>query len=191
MDLSPEMATLSAQLTKIVAKKSVETIFDKIRAVKQKGDQTEIISHLEEIINELISDKNQLIQISQGYEEQLILQKISDTEIDYITNSVIPLLERILKESEAQEAKSIQSGLDVIKPILSKETFNIMQILGFNFKHAVGEPLTELVAALITSKVPDSSDKAQEAQLLASQREIEYLKVVQDEEAFQRLRSFQ
>ena len=43
----------------------------------------------------------------------------------------------------------------MIKPILSKETFNILQILGFNFKKAIGEPMTEWIASLIKSKIND------------------------------------
>ncbi len=62
-----------------------------------------------------------------------------------------------------------------------------MQILGFNFKHAIGEPLTELIAALISSKIPDSTGKELELQVLIQQREIEYLKVCQDNEAYERL----
>ena len=82
MELTPEMITLGTELASIAGRKSVEAIFDKIRTVKKKGDKDEIISNLEEIINDLISDKNRLIQISQAYEENLITQKITQEEID-------------------------------------------------------------------------------------------------------------
>jgi len=187
MELTPEMITLSTQLANIAGRKSVEAIFDKVRTVKEKGSKDEIIGNLEEIINELIADKNQLIQISQAYEERLITQKMTDTEIDYITESVIPLFETLLVQSNGKDASKMQEGLEIMKPILSKETFNIMQILGFNFKHAIGEPLTELLASMIKSKIPESQGRVLEAQLLVQQREIEYLKVCQDEEAYERL----
>lgn len=188
MELTPEMVTLGAELATIVGQKSVETIFDKIKTVKQKGNKDEIISNLEEIINDLISDKNRLIQISQAYEENLITQKITQDEIDYITNSIIPLLEEFLKQSNQDDSGKIQEGINTIKPILSKEIFNIMQILGFNFKKAIGEPLTELLAAFIRSKV-NTTEKSLEIQMLAQQREIEYFKICQDEDAYKRLMS--
>lgn len=188
MELTPEMITLGTELATIVGQKSVETIFDKIRTVKRKGDKDEIISNLEEIINDLISDKNRLIQISQAYEENLITQKITQDEIDYITNSIIPLLEEFLKQSNQDDSGKIQDGINTIKPILSKEIFNIMQILGFNFKKAIGEPLTELLAALIRSKI-NTTEKSLELQMLVQQREVEYLKICQDEEAYNRLMS--
>lgn len=186
MELTPEMLTLGTELATIAGRKSVQAIIDKIKTVKQKGDKDEIINNLEEIINELISDKNRLIQISQAYEEVLITQKISQEEIDYITDSIIPLLEEFLNQSSQGDTEKIQSGIDMIKPILSKEFFNMMQILGFNFKQAVGEPLTELLASLIRSNIK-TADRNMEMQILAQQREIEYFKICQDEEAYKRL----
>lgn len=186
MELTPEIITLGTELATIAGRKSVQIIIDKIKTVKQKGDKDEIINNLEEIINELISDKNKLIQISQAYEEILITQKISQDEIDYITNSIIPLLEEFLKQSTQEDAEKIQSGIDMFKPLLSKEFFNMMQILGFNFKQAIGEPLTELLASLIRANIK-TEDKNIEMQILAQKREIEYFKICQDEEAYKRL----
>lgn len=188
MELTPEMITLGTELATIAGTKSVEAIFDKIRALKKKGNKDEIISNLEEIINDLISDKNRLIRISQAYEENLITQKITQDEIDYISNSIIPLLEEFLKQSNQDDFGKIQDGINVIKPILSKEIFNIMQILGFNFKEAIGEPLTELLAAFIRSKI-DTTGKSLELQMLVQQREVEYLKICQDKEAYNSLMS--
>lgn len=188
MELSPEIITVGVELATIAGRMSVEAIFDRIRAVKQNGNKDEIIGNLEEIINELISDKNHLIQISQAYKEYLIAQQITENEIDYITDSIVPLLEDLIEKTESDESGRIQAGIDIVKSLLSKETFNIMQILGFNFKKAVGEPLTELTASLIRSKM-NTSDLTLEVQLLAQQREVEYLKVCQNEEAFNRFMS--
>lgn len=186
MDLTPEMISIGTELATIVGKRSVETIFDKIRTVKEKGNKEEIIRSLEAIINELIEDKNYLIQISQAYEEKLMTQKITQTEIDYITESIVPLLEEFLKQSNPDEAEKIQEGINLIKPILSKETLNIMQILGFNFKKAIGEPLTEWLSSVIRANIV-VVDKNLSIQELSLKREIEYLKLCQNEEAFNRL----
>ncbi len=185
MELTQEVTALGTESETIAKRRSVQAIMDKITVVKQKGDNEEIISNLEEIINELIMDKNKLIQISQAYEEILITQKISQDEIDYVSNSIIPLLESFLNQSNQEEGKKIQSSIDAIKPILSKEFFNMMQILGFNFKQAVGEPLTELLASWIRSNI-NITDRSMEMQLLTQQREIEYLKICHDEAAYKR-----
>lgn len=186
MDVTSEMMVLGVELAEIIGRKSVETIWDRIKTVKQTGNKEQIINRLEEIINELIADKNSLIQISQAYEEKLITQKITETEIDYITQSVIPLLEDFITQSGEDDGK-IQIAINVLKPLLSKETFNIMQILGFNFKKAVGEPLTELLASYIRANVKKPVVDGLTTQMMEMQKEIEYLKICQDEDAFKRL----
>lgn len=187
MVVASEIIALGTELATIAGRKSVESIFDRIKTVKQKGDKDEIIGNLEGIINDLIADKNALIQISRAYEEYFVTQRITDDEIDYITTSVVPLFEKLLQQTNSDDSRKIQEGIDMIKSILSKETFNIMQIIGFNFKEAIGEPLTELLASFIRAKV--HNDKEQDIQILAQQREIEYLKICQDEEAYNRLMS--
>lgn len=187
MTLTPEIIALGTELTTIAGRKSVESIFDRIKTVKQKGDKDEIIGNLESIINELIADKNALLQISRAYEEYFVTQRITDDEIDYITKSIVPLLEKLLQQTNNDESGKIQEGIDMIKSVLSKETFNIMQIIGFNFKEAIGEPLTELLASFIRTKV--YNNKNQDIQILTQQREIEYLKICQDEDAYNRLKS--
>lgn len=186
MELTKDIVALGNESASIAKKRSAQAVMDKIIAVKQKGNSDEIISNLEEIINELIADKNRLIQISQAYEEILITQKISKDEIDYLSNSVIPLLEKLLEQSDQKNGEKIQSNIDTIKPILSKEFFNMLQILGFNFKKAVGEPLTEWVASLIRSNI-NTNNRNIELQILSQQRDIEYFKICQDEEAYKRL----
>jgi len=104
-------------------------------------------------------------------------------DIQYITTNLLPLLEKMLEESD--QKNNIQN-LEIFKPLLSKETFNILQLLGFNFKKALGELLTELINGLIPSRIRDNSDKTIEYQILNAQREFEYLKMLQDEDAYQR-----
>lgn len=186
MELTPEVQALGMDLATVVGRKSVEAIFDRIRAIKGKGNKDEIINNLEEIISELITDKNNLIRISQAYEEKLITQKMTEKEIDYITKSVVPLLEELLKQGNGEDVEKMQEGLNLIKQLLSKEMFNVMQMLGFNFKKAIGEPLTELLASLIRSKVVPI-EKTVDMQQLSVEREIEFYKLCQDEDAYDRL----
>ena len=61
-----------------------------------------------------------------------------------------------------------------------------MQILGFNFKQAMGEPLKDLLDLFIRTKVI-TMEKNLELQMLAQRREVKYLKICQDEKAYNRL----
>ncbi|MED4934007.1 hypothetical protein [Heyndrickxia coagulans] len=186
MDIQPELVKLGTDLATIVGRNSVQAVFDKIRVAKNASNKDETIQNLSSIINDLINDKNELIRLAQIYEEKLITQKISSDEIEYITSSIIPILENFFKDSKDEDIIKAREALNMIKPILSNETFNIMQLLGFNFKQAIGEPLTKLVKEAISSKTPVSPEKTMEYQLLLEQRHIEFFKVLQDEKASKR-----
>lgn len=160
---------------------------DRKRLAKAKDSHEETINSLEEIINSLIAEKNQLIEIAQIYDEHLVAQKISKEDIDYITNSILPLLESILEKDETDEGIKNKENLELLKPLLSAETFNILQLLGFNFKQSIGEPLTILVNKLIISNAPDLSEKTKELEIINAKRELEYFKILQDEDAYNRL----
>lgn len=188
--MAADLMALSITLGELVAKNRIPAIFDKMNATKKSGDKDKIISNLETIINDLIHEKNQVIQIAQAYDEQLITQKISEDDITYITTTIIPLLEELIKKNNKENTKDISETLDMIKPLLSKEMFNILQLLGFNFKQAIGEPLTTLIRGMISSKTPASPEQTVELQLQIEKRQTEYFKIIQDEEASQRLLEF-
>lgn len=188
MEVNADLIRLSAELTKMIASSSISIIFDKISAIKNKKDNEEIINSLQEIINQLIADKNTLIQIAQAFEQELISQKISDEEITYITTEIVPLFKKLLENNENDE--KLNEQIDMLTSLLSKETFSILQLLGFNFKKAIGEPLTIFVRDLVLSKKPVNSELDYQLALLREQRGIELLKVMQDKEAYQRLKEF-
>jgi hypothetical protein len=74
----------------------------------------------------------------------MVAQRISAEDIVFITETIVPLLEGAIGDDAA--------GLDRLTAILSPELVKVLQVLGFNYRRAIGEPLTELVAGLIRSK---------------------------------------
>nr|WP_289038887.1 hypothetical protein [uncultured Allobacillus sp.] len=182
-----ELIKASIELGKFLVQNTSQTIMDRKKLAKAKDSNEETVNSLEEIINSLIAEKNQLIEIAQIYDEHLVAQKISKEDIDYITNSILPLLESILEKDQTDEGIKNKENLELLKPLLSAETFNILQLLGFNFKQAIGEPLTILINKLIISNAPDLSEKTKELEILNAKREIEYFKILQDEDAYNRL----
>lgn len=169
---NPEVAKLATKLIEISAKNTVSFIGDKIRTSKAKKNDKETITELEEIIFDLLNDKQEIQRIAKSYEEELVSQKITETEIEYITKNVIPLIAKFISPDKAQD-------LEQIKSILSVETLTIMQVLGFNYKKAIGEPLTLLLQKSIESKIPLNPNINKELALNLT-------KVSQDEEATNR-----
>lgn len=184
-EIDPELAKVIAQFGIATSKNTAEKISDKLRTIKVSKNKDEIINNYEQIINDLISDKYELIRIADIFQQQLVAQTISDDEIIYITQKVIPILEELLSNSNEDTAQDISDLIEVLKPLLSKETFNILQLLGFNFKQALGDPLTKLIRSSILANAPVSKSDL-ELQKLIEQRSIEYWRMLQNEKAFER-----
>lgn len=87
----------------------------------------------------------------------------------------------------AAQAANMENALDTLTPLLSVETLTVLQLLGFNFKQAIGEPLTLLLQKFITSKIPADPQSNIEYNKLVVTHNIEALKVVQDKDAADRL----
>nr|WP_315540066.1 hypothetical protein [uncultured Haemophilus sp.] len=149
--MEQQLIDLSVRLSEALLKNTASAISTKIKAIKSKKEDKETINELEEIIQELISDKNELLQISQGYQQELMAQKITDKEIEYITKELIPKLQELAR---ATGGNNVDEMVRILSPLISKETLTILQLLGFNFRKAIGEPLTMLLEKLILSRMP-------------------------------------
>jgi hypothetical protein len=190
MDINPQIADLGIRLGETIARNTAGAIFTKIQAVKAKNADKETIHELEEIINSLQSDRSELIQIAQAYEQEFVAQQISPEDIEYITTSFIPVLKDLIEQNSSGEnsaaAASIET-IDRLTPLLSVEMLTVLQLVGFNFKKAIGEPLTLLLQKAITSKVPADPQSNIETNKLALAFNTELLKVAQDKDAADRL----
>jgi hypothetical protein len=191
--MEPEVYALGIQLADAAARNSASTIADKIRTVKARKKNEETIAELEEIVSNLISDKSDLLRISQAYQQELAGQRISDSDVEYITSNIIPILKQLVEAGDGEEStaspdRTIDTrALDAIEALLSVETVNILQLVGFNFRRAIGEPLTQLIARLISSQASLEPALDKELQLMQVKREVEYFALAQDPEAYARL----
>lgn len=145
------MTQLAANLVEATARNGASIIGNKIRTAKAKKEYKETISELEEIIYDLLTDKAEVQRIAQAYEQELVSQKITEEDIKYITDNLLPIIAEFIPEKDKEQ-------FEQIKKILSVETLTIMQLIGFNYKQAIGEPLTLLLKKIIESKVPMDSN---------------------------------
>lgn len=101
------------------------------------------------------------------YKSELERVVISDEDIKHLHNTVSRILE-IFKDAQISQAKGTENAEQVkkeiesyeqIKELISVDTLKTMQLLGFNYKSAIGAPLTLLLKNLIMSKVqePDAT----------------------------------
>lgn len=148
--IAPQVVGLAAQLTAALARNTAATIQDKVTSSKASRDAEGRAQALEQIVNDLIEDKNELTRIAQAYQQELVAQQLTPGDVQYIANTVVPLLTTLAGASgDPEEAEKSKQQIETFAPLLSVETVNVLQLLGFNFRQGVGAPLTRRVRDLI------------------------------------------
>jgi hypothetical protein len=93
-------------------------------------------------------------------------------------------------ELSGQDAGPGSEAVAAVKTLVSTEMLTVLQLFGFNFKTAIGEPLTLSLQRLILSKVPAPEDGVALGELQL-RREVALFEVIKDPEAFRRLSDIQ
>lgn len=150
--MDPLLADLGTRLAEVAFRNAATSVADRIAAVKVKRDDKATMHLLEELVNELVADKAELTRIAQAYQQEVAAKQISPKDIEYISEHLRPLLHKLAQFSPGG-AGDAEEMLDVIQPFLSAETLTVAQLLGFNVREAVGEPMTAVVRDLINTKL--------------------------------------
>jgi hypothetical protein len=146
-----QLQALGIQLSDAAVRNTAGAVADKIRAVKARKQDQETIAELEAIVNDLVADKSELVRIANAYEDELVAQRLTSDQIRYISENLVPILEQ-LAESTTPQAEGAAAALGVLRTLLSEETVTVLQLVGFNFRVAIGEPLTALVSSYISAR---------------------------------------
>lgn len=147
--MDQEVVNGISRLAEIAAVNSISAINTKIRTSRAKGDAASTIAELEEIIQELINERSELQRLATLFKEKILAESIDGSDIRYITTEIIPLIEKIMKQDGGQTDNSTQQMIDNFKEVLSPQILTILQLVGFNYKKAIGEPLTDLLHGYI------------------------------------------
>ena len=193
MVVDPEYVELGVRLAEVAAQNTASAINNKVRAFKQGRDDKKTIAEMNQLIYELLEEKQEVESIAKVYQEELVGQKLSEDDLNFISDTVIPVALEFMEKVAASQSgdellatkKSIES-IEALESLLSINTLNVLQLIGFNFKKAIGEPLTELLSNTINGKNKMDQGKLNE---LMAERELEYFKLMQDEQAFDRFMS--
>jgi len=163
------MVEMGVTLTELAVKGTASAVNKKIKAIKSVKDAEKLRVAYDEIINEVLQEREEAVRIAQVYKTELDRIEISDEDIEHLHNTVSRIIE-ILKimqlagvagksEAEVEKVKSQVVSYEQIKELISVDTLKTMQLLGFNYKEAIGEPLTKLCANAISNWGTKSSQK--------------------------------
>lgn len=185
-DIPPEVAQMGLNLADLTIRNTANLIGDRVRTAKANRDHASQVTELTEIINDLLADKTDLITLGQLLNQQLASQVIADEDLQFITETLIPTVEKLLEKGDSEDRGERVAQLDAIKTLVAPEMLAVLQLVGFNFREAIGVPLTELVASLIRrTVVPPSVDQSTLMEL-ELRRQVLLLEVAKDNAASNR-----
>ena len=108
-----------------------------------------------------MEEREEAVRIAQAYKQELDKVIINDKDIEYLHETISKVLDVIkmfqmvgVDENDQEKIDAINAQMETIeslKALISKDVLKTMQLLGFNFKAAIGEPLTEICANAISS----------------------------------------
>lgn len=182
-----EISALGVALKEILSSGVADKAVELITNVKENSDKDKTITAYESAFTKLIQENHELKTISMGYREQFEQIYLSEQDIEYLQQTAIRLIHLFMPEiteekknelrlqllnhngineknvdnhikewekNEKIQRESIEQFVDLIQV----DTLRTMQLLGFNYRKAIGEPLTELVASTINKKVNNTTN---------------------------------
>ena len=158
MSVQPIME-MEISLTELAVKGTATAVANKIKSIKDEKNAEKLRGTYDEIVNELLSERDEAVRIAQAYKSELDRIVISDKDIEHLHNTVSRIIE-IVKEFQLASAKikgdeeiakvtAQVESYEQIKELISVDTLKTMQLVGFNYKAAIGEPLTQICANTI------------------------------------------
>jgi len=139
----------------LAVKGTASAVAKKVAAIKGVKDADSLRATYDEIVNELIQERDEAVRIAQSYKSEFDRIVISDEDINHLHNtvsSVLDILKKIMPSAGGTNGKpDFYEGIESAKALITIDTIKTMQLLGFNYKQAIGEPLTQLCADKISS----------------------------------------
>lgn len=154
------LAEMGVSLATLAVKGTVSAVATKIKALKTEKDLETVRNKYDELINELLSEREEAVRIAQLYKSEVDRLEISDKDIEHLNRTISQVVNVL---NEMVPAVDI-AALTQLKGLVNVDTLKAMQLLGFNFKAAIGDPLTTLCAQAILSKSTSKTNPQKQSQ---------------------------
>lgn len=145
--MTAALVEMGITLSGLILKGTATKIDTKIKSLKEEHDANKLRSEYDEIVNQLLAERADVLRIAQSYQTELERYQISDKDIEHLHKTV----EAVLKIFKEMNPQTPIDSFEKFNELISVDTLKAMQLLGFNYKAAIGEPLTQVCANAITS----------------------------------------
>ena len=189
-----ELVALGANLAQMAVKGTATAVSAKIRAIKDEKNAQKIRNTYDEIVNELLSEREEAVRIAQAYKSELEKVVISDEDIQHLHNTVANILKIMTDIQIAGAERAGEAAVEAVKEqtkvyeqfmeLISVDTLKTMQLIGFNYKTAIGEPLTLMLKNFLLSKVEEPDSVSMFEKVLTP----ELVEILKDDTAYENFR---
>ena len=178
-----------ANLTEKAVVTTATVVNDRIKSAKRNEQKDATINELEELIQDLLSIKNDLLRAINIYEDEFVAQKIGKDDLANVKNSIIPAIKTFAVSikpyiKDGFDIEQLNGILDSFAPLLSYDVLNLLQTLGFNYKEAIGKPLTDKVKHIVNKEIPKG--ESDEVKVSFYNLQTKFIELAKDEQALQR-----
>lgn len=148
--MDENLLALNTAFAKSITEVTVEKVTNKITQIKSNHDLKKQVTDYEQLVNDLLDNKNKLELTARNYKERLEQVTISDSDIESLHNTVSKVIKLVMPLSDN---KTDEKSIDVLLNLLNSDTLKTLQLLGYNYKKAIGEPLTQITSDFLKSKL--------------------------------------
>ena len=153
------MIDLGISLTELTIKGTVDVIQKKIKAMKDVKDAEKLRETYDALINEVLQEREDALRIAQLYQAELDKIIISDEDLEQLHSMFSHFIDIYKAINFTNTNKKIELETELIREIISLDNLKTIQIIGFKYKEAIGEPLTRLCATLISNCISKNNKK--------------------------------
>lgn len=134
--ITESIANAGVELGILAVKGTTAKINSKIQSMKTEREADKLRASYDDIVNELLSERADALRIAQIYKEEYEKVTIKDEDIEYLHNTLIRLISLFSSFGNVTEEQS--ASFRQIAELLNKDTLKTMQLLGFNYREAIG-----------------------------------------------------
>src|SRR5690606_19884634 len=112
------LVDLGASLTTLAVKGTASAIASRVKTIQNEKNVEKVRQTYDEIVNELLSEREEAIRIAQVYKAELERIQISDDDIQYLNNTIGQILE-VLK---VMDSNAQLEALESLRELINADT---------------------------------------------------------------------
>lgn len=125
---------------------------ESIRVLKKGKNKDAIIQKYDQVYSDLVAENQELKNIALAYKGEYEKANITDENIEYLKNTFERVLDLLVGVGDDENSEKTKQDIQQFASLIDVDTLRTMQLLGFNYKQAIGEPLTLILSDFITRK---------------------------------------